>query len=67
MSPSDGAYDSPTEAVDLELDTSGLAMGRHMLFARAKNADGNRGPVSAAFFWITGADARHSRFCGEML
>ena len=56
MLPSDGAYDSPTEAVNLELDTSGLTAGRHTLFARAKDADGNWGPVSAEFFWITGTD-----------
>jgi len=56
MLPIDGAYDSSMEAVTLDLDTSGLDVGRHTIFVRAKDANGNWGPVSAEFFWIIGAD-----------
>lgn len=56
MLPTDGAYDSSYEAVSLALDTSGLDTGRHTIFVRAKDADGNWGAVSAEFFWVTGAD-----------
>ena len=42
--------------MDLDLDTTGLVPGRHMLFVRAKDADGNLGPVTAEFFWIIGSD-----------
>jgi hypothetical protein len=62
MLPTDGAYDSSYEAVNLALDTSGLDPGRHTIFVRAKDADGNWGPVSAEFFWVVGSDGgtRHS-------
>jgi len=56
MLPVDGAYDSVVEAVEYDLETSELSVGRHTLFVRAKDADGNWGPVSAEFFWVTGSD-----------
>ena len=56
MLPTDGTYDSSDERVDFDLDTTGFDAGRHTLFVRAKDTDGNWGPVSAEFFWIVGAD-----------
>lgn len=56
MLPTDGAYNSSDERVEFDLDTTGLGAGRHTLFVRAKDRAGNWGPVSAEFFWITGAD-----------
>ncbi len=56
MLPTDGAYDSFDERVELDFDTSGFEAGRHTIFVRAEDTDGNWGPVSAEFFWVTGAD-----------
>lgn len=55
LSAADGAFDSGIESVNATLDTSGLADGRHMLFTRARDADGNDGAVSAAFFHVLDA------------
>lgn len=59
MSPSDGTFDSVTEDAQVVFDTLGLTDGRHILFARGQDSDGNWGPVSAAFFDVTdGIDAQ---------
>jgi hypothetical protein len=52
LTASDGTFDSPVEAVDGLLDTAGLAEGRHTLFLRALDADGNWGPVSGLLIWV---------------
>ena len=56
MLPTDGAYDSYRETVTWDLDTSDLEEGRHTIFVRAKDADGNWGPVTAEFIWVKGSD-----------
>jgi carboxypeptidase T len=50
MTPVDGSFNSPVEAVEAYLDTSGLEQGRYMIFVRGKDAADNWGVVSAAFF-----------------
>jgi hypothetical protein len=49
LAAADGTFDSPTEAVVGELDTSALPPGRHTLFVRAQDDAGHWGPVSATF------------------
>jgi hypothetical protein len=54
LSPSDGSYNSPTEAVEAMVSTGSLAVGRHILFVRGRGVNNYQGfqswgPVSAAF------------------
>lgn len=49
MSASDGSFDSKIEAVSASLNTSSLAGGKHLIYVRGQDADGNWGPVSAVF------------------
>lgn len=49
MAPADGSFDSAVEDVVAVLDTSSLASGRHTLFVRGRDADGNWGAFSAVF------------------
>jgi PKD repeat protein len=51
MDAADGAFDATTEAVRAAVDTSGLSLGRHLLFVQGQDADGNWGAVSAAFLY----------------
>jgi hypothetical protein len=52
MSAADGAFDSASETVTAPIDTADLTPGRHILFARGRDAEGNWGPASAAFLTI---------------
>lgn len=52
MIPADGSFDQEEEQATVVLDTSGLAPGRHMIYVRGRDADGNWGAVSAAFLEI---------------
>lgn len=49
MQAGDGAFDSPDERAELQIDTSSLASGRHTVFVQGVDADGNAGPPNAAF------------------
>jgi Tol biopolymer transport system component len=49
LSPVDGAFNAVTESASAQLAIPGLS-GRHTLYARARDAQGNWGPVSAVFF-----------------
>ena len=51
----DGSFNSPTEALAGSIDTTGLAAGRHTVFARARDVSGVWGPVSAVFLNLTPA------------
>lgn len=53
LSPTDGDFNTPTEPVTGEILTGEMASGRHILYLRGQDSDGNWGPVSAAFFHIT--------------
>ncbi len=52
MIASDGTFDSTVEAVEVELDTTALEPGRHLLFARGQDSSGTFGAVSAQFLDI---------------
>ncbi|RDH43810.1 M14 family zinc carboxypeptidase [Zooshikella ganghwensis] len=49
----DGRFDEKTETVSGIVDTSELPVGKHMLYVRSQDADGNWGAVSAIFLPIT--------------
>jgi hypothetical protein len=50
MEASDGDFDTPVEDVDGTVSTKGLDPGQHIVYVRGLEANGNWGPVSAAFF-----------------
>lgn len=50
FSASDGTFNGPTEAVEAIVVTTGLSLGRHILFARGRDASGSWGALSAIFF-----------------
>ena len=52
MTPADGAFDEKTESVVATLDTSSLSQGRHIIFVRSQDINGNWGAVSAAFVYV---------------
>jgi carboxypeptidase T len=52
MAPTDGSFDSPQEGVEASIDTSSLAQGRHLVYVRGQDADGNWGAFSSAFLFI---------------
>ena len=45
----DGDWDAPLEGVGASIDTLGLGEGRHTIFLRGQDADGNWGAFSAVF------------------
>ena len=49
MDPADGAFDSPVEMVTTTVDLSSLSEGRHTVFIRGRDAEGNWGAVGATF------------------
>jgi carboxypeptidase T len=52
MQPEDGSFNTPQEWATVDVDTTGLATGRHTLFAIGRDASGAWGTTSAAFFWV---------------
>jgi hypothetical protein len=50
LSALDNAFNSPVEPVTAAIVTNGLTAGRHTIFMRGQDNQGNWGPVSAAFF-----------------
>jgi hypothetical protein len=53
----DGLFDSVVEEVRADVDTTGLGLGRHSLFVRGQDANGNWGAVGAVFLWVLDGDA----------
>jgi hypothetical protein len=58
MTPTDGAFNAPTEAAQAAIDTTGLAVGRHIVFVRGRGANPysgfpSWGPVSAVFLDVS--------------
>ena len=51
----DGAFDSATETAAATLSTAGLAVGRHTVYVRGVNVNGQPGPASAVFLDIGAA------------
>lgn len=52
LSPSDGAFNSPTEWTTAAIPTAGLEQGRHTVYVHGRDTSGSWGPVSAGFFWV---------------
>ena len=57
MVASDGTFDTASEGVEVILDTTGFAPGRHTLFVQGTDSDGNTGIVSAVFLEVIGDSA----------
>ena len=54
MSASDGSFNSKTENVEATIDTTGLSDGKHIVFVRGQDVNGNWGAFSAIFLNVTG-------------
>ena len=54
LAASDGAFNAATEGLSGSVSTAGLAVGKHLLYVRARDAGGAWGPVSAAFINVVG-------------
>ncbi len=52
LSAADGAFNGAVETVTAQIPVGMTAAGRHQLFVRGRDAAGNWGPVSAAFFEV---------------
>ena len=52
MDASDGGFDAAVEDVEATIDTTGWKNGKHIVFVRAQDQDGNWGAVSAAFLSV---------------
>src|SRR5262249_29655811 len=57
--PTSGNFNSPTVPVDATIDTTGLFVGRHIIFVRGRGVNDIQGyqtwgPMSAAFLDVTG-------------
>ena len=52
MSAVDGAFDGEAERATATVDTTGLSSGRHTVFVRGKDADGNWGAPGAVFLFV---------------
>ncbi len=52
MTAEDGAFDSPVEVAGATIDTTGWALGQHIIFVRGQDVNGNWGPFSAVFLAI---------------
>lgn len=50
---SDGSLDSSSEPMEAQLDTREWAAGKHTVYVRAKDTDGNWGAVSAIYLTIS--------------
>jgi carboxypeptidase T len=48
----DGAFDNSREQVVINIDTRGLAYGRHVLYVRGTDASGRSGTPSAVYFTV---------------
>jgi hypothetical protein len=54
MQASDGAFDEAIDAAQLAMDTTAWSPGRHTLYLRARDADGNWGVFRAVFIDVGG-------------
>lgn len=52
MTAADGNFNSPVEGIVATVDTTGLSLGRHIIFVRGQDANGNWGAVTARFLDI---------------
>jgi plastocyanin len=52
MSAADGSFNSTAEGVTASIDSTGLSVGKHTIFVRGQDSDGNWGAFSAIFLDI---------------
>jgi carboxypeptidase T len=52
MSASDGAFNSKTESLTGTIDTTGLSVGKHLVYVRARDASNTWGPFTASFLKV---------------
>lgn len=52
LNPADGVFNSTTENLSGTVSTTGLTVGKHIVFVRAKDASGAWGPITAEFIQI---------------
>lgn len=52
MNAEDGSFDEYIETATVSLETDTLSQGRHMIYIRGKDANGNWGPVTALFLYL---------------
>jgi len=52
LSATDGSFNQTTESLSGTLSTTGLALGKHLVYVRAKVSSGQWGPVTAQFLKI---------------
>ncbi|MCA9951643.1 MAG: proprotein convertase P-domain-containing protein [Anaerolineales bacterium] len=55
MAPQDGTFDSPVETAAATIDTTNLSSGKHIIFVRGQDSDGNWGVVTAEFLSVLDA------------
>lgn len=53
MQAEDGRFDEVRETARATVDTSSLALGRHTIYAQARDQAGNLGPLAASFLQVT--------------
>jgi carboxypeptidase T len=51
----DGSFNATIELADATIDTNLLPVGRHLIYVEARDALGNRGPLSAKFLQVLAA------------
>jgi carboxypeptidase T len=52
LAAADGAFNATTEGITGQVDTTGLATGKHIVFVRAQDAGGAWGAISATYLTI---------------
>lgn len=55
MDPVDGTWDNPIEAVQAQLDLTGLGVGQHAVYVQGQDADDNWGTTTALFVYVPSA------------
>ena len=53
MSPADGNFNSFSETINASIDTSTMNLGKHAVFVRARDANGQWGAVSSGFITVS--------------
>jgi carboxypeptidase T len=57
LAPADGSFDAVTEGLAGQINTTGLSLGKHIVYVRARDASGVWGPVTASFLNISAVPA----------
>lgn len=57
LAAADGAFDAAEEAVQGQIDTTGMTRGRRLIYVRGRDANGFWGPVSAVFVTLRDSSA----------